>query len=156
MTWVMFVQDLGGTNMHTHNIYMEDGVTVSREECEKRNAEVEEFFHRLNASSLLTLLFQNFGQIVFKRDQVTQINSYDLPPNDTAVNPYDPAFFDYIKDLGGHVVVKFDPQTDDVVLDLVSHEAGIESQKRGETVGFFSIRRPWNVHSIKPNVGENK
>ena len=79
-----------------------------------------------------------------------------MPPNDTAVNPYDPAFFDYIKDLGGHVVVKFDPQTDDVVLDLVSHEAGIESQKRGETVGFFSIRRPWNVHSIKPNVGENK
>jgi len=152
----MFVQDQGGTTMPTHNVYHDDGVTVTREECQKRNEEVEEVFHRLNSSSLLTLLFQNLGPIVFKREQIIRMNSYDLPPNDTAVNPYDPEFFDYIKDLGGHVVVKFDPQTDDVVFELVSHENGIESQKKRETVGFFSIRRPWNVHSIKPSTEEIK
>lgn len=152
----MFVRELGGTNMHTHDVFMDDGVTVSREECERRSNEVEDFFHRLNASSLLTLLFQNFGEVVFDRDQVTHLNKYDLPPNDTAVNPYDPDFFDYIKDLGGHVVVKFDPQTDKVSMNLVSHEDGIEAQKKRETMGFFSIRRPWNVHSIKPVQGEIK
>jgi hypothetical protein len=129
---------------------MEDGITLTREECQRRNDEIEEMFHRLNSATLLTMIFENLGDLVFKRNQITKINQYEMPPNDTTVNPYDPDFSDYIKDLGGHVLIKYDPQTDDVLIKLVTHEEGIESQKRGESVGFFSIRRPWNVYSIKP------
>lgn len=135
--------------MPTHDIYLDDGVTLTKEECERRNSEIEDVFHRLNASSLLTMIFENFGKISFKRDEVTHINNYEMPPNNTSVNPYDEDFFDYIKDLGGHVLVQYDPQSDDVILSLVTREQGIESQINGESVGFFSIRRPWNVHSIK-------
>ncbi len=135
--------------MPTHNIYLDDGVTLTKEECERRNSEIEDVFHRLNASSLLTMIFENFGPISFKRDQVTHINDYEIPPNNTSINPYDENFFDYIKDLGGHVLVKYDPQSDNVVLSLATREQGIESQVNRESVGFFSIRRPWNVHSIK-------
>jgi hypothetical protein len=141
--------------MPTHDIYLEDGVSLTREESERRNAEVEEVFHRLNASSLLTMIFQNFGKISFKREEMTQINNYEMPPNNTSVNPYDESFFDYIKDLGGHILVQYDPQSDDVVLSLATREQGIDSQIKGESVGFFSIRRPWNVHSIKQKQEEN-
>ena len=141
--------------MPTHDVYLEDGVSLTREESERRNAEIEEVFHRLNASSLLTMIFQNFGNISFKREEMTQINSYEIPPNNTSVNPYDENFFDYIKDLGGHVLVQYDPQSDDVVLSLATREQGIDSQIKGESVGFFSIRRPWNVHSIKQKQEEN-
>jgi hypothetical protein len=142
--------------MPTHDIYLDDGVTLTKEECERRNSEIEDVFHRLNASSLLTMIFENFGHISFKRDEVTHINNYEIPPNNTSVNPYDEDFFDYIKDLGGHVLVKYDPQSDDVVLSLATREQGIESQVNGESVGFFSIRRPWNVHSIKQIQEEKK
>jgi hypothetical protein len=141
--------------MPTHDVYLEDGVSLTREESERRNAEIEEVFHRLNASSLLTMIFQNFGKISFKREEMTQINSYEIPPNNTSVNPYDENFFDYIKDLGGHVLVQYDPQSDDVVLSLATRKQGIDSQIKGESVGFFSIRRPWNVHSIKQKQEEN-
>lgn len=140
--------------MPTHDIYLDDGVTLTKEECERRNSEIEDVFHRLNASSLLTMIFENFGKISFKRDEVTHINNYEMPPNNTSVNPYDEDFFDYIKDLGGHVLVQYDPQSDDVVLSLATREQGIESQINGQSVGFFSIRRPWNVHSIKQNQEE--
>lgn len=140
--------------MPTHDIYLDDGVTLTKEECERRNSEIEDVFHRLNASSLLTMIFENFGKISFKRDEVTHINNYEMPPNNTSVNPYDEDFFDYIKDLGGHVLVQYDPQSDDVVLSLATREQGIESQINGKSVGFFSIRRPWNVHSIKQNQEE--
>lgn len=135
--------------MHTHNIYLEDGVTLTEEECNIRNSEIEDVFHRLNASSLLSMIFEKMGPIYFKRGEMTHINDYDIPPNNTSVNPYDEDFFDYIKHLGGHVLVKYDPQSDYVELSLATREQGIEAQLNGESVGFFSIRRPWNVHSIK-------
>ena len=154
MILAMSAWDLDGTTMPTHNIYLEDGITLTKDECHKRNSEIEEVFHRLNASTLLTMIFQNFGTISFKRDEVIQINEYEIAPNNTSVNPYDEDFFDYIKDLGGHVLVKYDPQSDDVLLTLTTREEGIDSQIKGNSVGFFSIRRPWNVHSIKQNQEE--
>jgi hypothetical protein len=35
---------------------MDDGVTVSREECERRSNEVENFFHRLKTGTLRNYL----------------------------------------------------------------------------------------------------
>jgi hypothetical protein len=32
---------------------------------------------------------------------------------------------------------------------VVSYEEGLHTQNNNETVGFFSIRRPWNVYGIK-------
>lgn len=148
--------DHTGTIMPTHDIYLEDGVTLTQEECERRNLEIEDVFHRLNSASLLTMIFQNLGPFVFERSEMTEINKYEMPPNNTSVNPYDPDFFDYIKDFGGHVLVKYDPQSDLVSMSLVTREEGIQSQINGESVGFFSIRRPWNVHSIKENKEERK
>jgi hypothetical protein len=135
--------------MEQKSIYMEDGVTLTREEAERRNAEITDVFHRLNSSVLLTLIFENMGEISFDRKDLTHLNEYDMPPNDTSVNPYDENFTDYIKDIGGHVNVYYDNNTDKVTMKVVSHEEGIQTQKNGETVGFFSIRRPWNVYGIK-------
>lgn len=133
----------------TPSIYHDDGVTLTREETDRRSAQVTEMFNRLNSSVLLTLLFENLGEFVFERKDLVHLNKYDMPPDDTSVNPYDPDFHDYIKDIGGHVNVSYNATTDKVSMRVVSYEEGIHTQKNNETVGFFSIRRPWNVYGIK-------
>lgn len=129
--------------------YHDDGITLTREETDRRNKQVTEMFNRLNSSILLTLLFEKLGEISFDRKDLVHINNYEMPPNDTSVNPYDENFTDYIKDIGGHVNVYYNAKTDKITMRVVSYEEGIHTQKNNETVGFFSIRRPWNVYGIK-------
>lgn len=133
----------------TPSDYHDDGVTLTQEETERRNQQVTEMFNRLNSSVLLTLLFENIGEFTFDRKELIHLNKYDMPPSDTSVNPYDENFRDYIKDIGGHVNVQYNPKTDKVTMRVVSYEEGIHTQKNNETVGFFSIRRPWNVYGVK-------
>lgn len=115
---------------------------------------IEELFFRLNASVLLSLLFEKFGEFSLDMKDVMHLNSYEMPPNDTSINPYDPSFSDYIKDIGGHVNVQHDHVGDKIKFTVVSYEEGIRTQAEGNTVGFFSIRRPWNVYGIRPDKDE--
>lgn len=133
----------------TPSDYHDDGITLTQEETDRRNQQITEMFNRLNSSVLLTLLFENMGELSFDRKDLIHLNSYDMPPSDTSVNPYDENFTDYIKDIGGHVNVYYNAKTDKVTMRVVSYEEGIHTQKNNETVGFFSIRRPWNVYGVK-------
>jgi hypothetical protein len=133
----------------TPSDYHDDGITLTQEETDRRNQQITEMFNRLNSSVLLTLLFENIGELSFDRKDLIHLNNYDMPPSDTSVNPYDVNFTDYIKDIGGHVNVYYNAKTDKVTMRVVSYEEGIHTQKNNETVGFFSIRRPWNVYGVK-------
>jgi hypothetical protein len=133
----------------TPSDYHDDGITLTQEETDRRNQQITEMFNRLNSSVLLTLLFENIGELSFDRKDLIHLNNYDMPPSDTSVNPYDENFTDYIKDIGGHVNVYYNAKTDKVTMRVVSYEEGIHTQKNNETVGFFSIRRPWNVYGVK-------
>lgn len=129
---------------------MEEKNVKVNNQIPSNNTEIEELFYRLNSSVLLTLLFEKMGEFVFDMKEIEHLLSYDMPPNDTSVNPYDPEFNDYIKDIGGHVNVYHDHVKDKIKFNIVSYEEGIRTQKEGNTVGFFSIRRPWNVYGIRP------
>jgi hypothetical protein len=84
-------------------------------------------------------------QAAFNREDMMPIRNSEPIKNDENINPYDESYTDYIKDLGGHVLVQYDQETDKVKFRLCNEEEGDRMIQEGNCIGFFSIRRPWNI-----------
>ena len=145
--WALFASDLFGTTMPTPNfsIYHDDGVTLREEVVEQRKSDVVNIYEKLNSSILLSYILKNSWPIIFKRESMLEIAESDPIKDINDVNPYDPEYTDYIKDMGGHVLVTYDQFSDDIRFELCTESYGDEVISRGDAIGFFSIRRPWNI-----------
>jgi len=140
------VLDRIGMIMPTHdeNIYTDDGGSIREDVVNRRKEDVTVIYQKLNSSILLASILKNMSEVVVKREDMLDVRSSDPIPNGD-VNPYDENYTDYIKELGGHVLVQYDEQKDEIKFRLCDEIEGDKIIEEGNCIGFFSIRRPWNM-----------
>jgi hypothetical protein len=133
--------------MTTNNedIYTSDGAHIREDVVNARKEDVTDIYQKLNSSILLGFMLSQMPQAAFNREDMMAIRNSDPIPNDENVNPYDENYTDYIKELGGHVLVQYDQETDKIKFRLCNEEEGDRMIQEKNCIGFFSIRRPWNI-----------
>lgn len=135
-----------GMIMPTHNedIYTSDGASIREDVINKRKEDVTDIYQKLNSSILLASILKNMNEVVVKREDMLDLRMSKPIPNGD-VNPYDENYTDYIKELGGHVLVQYDEQKDEIKFRLCDEIEGDKIIQERNCIGFFSIRRPWNM-----------
>ena len=127
------------------DVYTSDGKHVREDVVNERKSDVTDIYQKLNSSILLGFMLSQMPQADFNREDMMPIRNSEPIKNDENINPYDESYTDYIKDLGGHVLVQYDQETDKVKFRLCNEEEGDRMIQEGNCIGFFSIRRPWNI-----------
>lgn len=130
--------DNDGTQSLETNYLTEDIVNSRRED-------VTEIYQKLNSSILLGFMLSQMPQAAFNREDMMPIRNSEPIPNNGDVNPYDENYTDYIKEIGGHVLVQYDEELDKIKFRLCNEEEGDRLIQEKNCIGFFSIRRPWNI-----------
>lgn len=129
---------------HDEDIYTSDGASIREDVVNKRKEDVTDIYQKLNSSILLAAILKNMSGVVLKREDMLDLRESKPIPNGE-VNPYDENYTDYIKELGGHVLVQYDEQSDEIKFRLCDEIEGDKIIQERNCIGFFSIRRPWNM-----------
>jgi hypothetical protein len=130
---------------HDENIYTDDGASIREDVINRRKEDVTDIYQKLNASMLLASILKTTPGLVIKREDMLDIRNSEPIVNGENVNPYNEGYTDYLKELGGHILVQYDEKSDEIKFTLCSEVEGDRVIQEGNCIGFFSIRRPWNM-----------